>query len=203
MVAETRSAKPVPPGVIADLKVVVGASGYLEDPTDVAPYCRSWRDDWVGNVPLVLRPQTTPQVAEIVRLCAANGVAIIPQGGNTGLTGAGQPHADLSEVIVSTSRLDQIRSIDPLNDTITVEAGVVLKQIQDAADATDRLFPLSLGAEGSCQIGGNISTNAGGVQVLALRQCPCAGARARGGLARWPHLGWSCAACARTTPATT
>ena len=166
MVAKMRSVKPVPPGVIADLKAVVGASGYLDDPTDVAPYCRSWRDDWVGNVPLVLRPQTTPQVAEIVRLCAAAGVAIIPQGGNTGLTGAGQPHADLSEVIVSTSRLDQIRSIDPLNDTITVEAGVVLKQIQDAADATDRLFPLSLGAEGSCQIGGNISTNAGGVQVL-------------------------------------
>jgi FAD/FMN-containing dehydrogenase len=105
-------------------------------------------------------------VAVIVRICAAAGVAIVPQGGNTGLTGAAQPHPDMSEVIVATSRLNKIRAVDTVNDTITVEAGVVLKAIQDAADRADRLFPLSLGAEGSCQIGGNIATNAGGVQVL-------------------------------------
>jgi FAD/FMN-containing dehydrogenase len=105
-------------------------------------------------------------VADIVRVCATAGVAIVPQGGNTGLTGAGQPHADMSEVIVSTSRMDRIRAIDPLNDTITVEAGVILKRLQAAAEQADRFFPLSLGAEGSCQIGGNISTNAGGIQVL-------------------------------------
>jgi FAD/FMN-containing dehydrogenase len=164
--AEGRSAKVVPPHVIAHLKTAVGISGYLEDPADVAAYCQSWRDGWVGKVPLVLRPQTTEQVAEIVRVCAAANVPITPQGGNTGLTGAGQPHADMSEVIVSTSRLNRIRGIDPLNYTITVEAGAVLKQVQIAASEADRLFPLSLGAEGSCQIGGNISTNAGGIQVL-------------------------------------
>src|SRR6185312_277809 len=106
------------------------------------------------------------EVAAIVRTCAEAKVAIVPQGGNTGLTGASQPHDDMSEVIVSTSRLNKVRALDPINDTITVDAGVVLKDIQDAADRADRLFPLSLGAEGSCQIGGNISTNAGGVQVL-------------------------------------
>ena len=142
------------------------AAGYLDAPADVAPYCKSWRDDWVGRVPIVLRPKSTEEVAGIVRICAAAGVAIVPQGGNTGLTGAAQPHPDMSEVIVSTSRLNKIRAVDTVNDTITVEAGVVLKAIQDAADRADRLFPLSLGAEGSCQIGGNISTNAGGVQVL-------------------------------------
>ena len=114
----------------------------------------------------MLRPQSTAEVAGIVRICAEAGVGIVPQGGNTGLTGGSQPHADMSEIIVSTSRMNRIRAIDTVNDTITVEAGVVLKEIQNAADRADRLFPLSLGAEGSCQIGGNISTNAGGVNVL-------------------------------------
>src|SRR5262245_45614219 len=166
MTASTPRAKPVPPEVIARLKSAAGPAGYLDDPHDMAPYCKSWRDDWIGSVPLVLRPGTTEEVAEIVRVCAAANVAIIPQGGNTGLTGAAQPHADLSEVILSTSRINRIRAIDTMNDTITVDAGVVLKQIQMAAEQVDRFFPLSLGAEGSCQIGGNISTNAGGIQVL-------------------------------------
>jgi FAD/FMN-containing dehydrogenase len=148
------------------LKAGVGRAGYLDDPADMAPYCTSWRDNWVGRVPLVLRPQSTQEVAAIVQICAEHGIAIVPQGGNTGLTGAAQPHEDMSEVILSTSRLKRVRAIDTVNDTITVEAGVVLKEIQTAADRADRLFPLSLGAEGSCQIGGNISTNAGGVQVL-------------------------------------
>jgi FAD/FMN-containing dehydrogenase len=132
----------------------------------MAPYCVSFRDGWEGKVPLVLRPSTTEEVAGLVRICAEAGIGVVPQGGNTGLTGAGQPHADMSEVILSTQRLKRIRTIDTINDTITVEAGVVLKEIQAAADRADRLFPLSLGAEGSCQIGGNISTNAGGVSVL-------------------------------------
>jgi FAD/FMN-containing dehydrogenase len=166
MTAMQRATRPVPPEVVERLKAVVGASGFLDDPADMAPYCRSWRDDWVGHVPIVLRPKSTDEVAALVRICAEAGVGIVPQGGNTGLTGGGQPHPDLSEVIVSTSRLNRIRSLDTVNDTITVEAGVVLKAIQEAADAAGRLFPLSLGAEGSCQIGGNISTNAGGVQVL-------------------------------------
>src|SRR5262245_44402346 len=103
--------KPVPALVIERLKAVVGAAGYLETAADVAPYCRSWRDDWQGQVPLVLRPTSSEQVAEIVRVCAQAGVAIIPQGGNTGLTGAAQPHADLSEVIVSMARMNRIRGI--------------------------------------------------------------------------------------------
>jgi FAD/FMN-containing dehydrogenase len=166
MTAIARAGRPVPAEVVERLKAVVGASGYLDDPADVAPYCKSWRDDWIGRVPIVLRPRSTEEVAEVVKICAEAGVAIVPQGGNTGLTGAGQPHPDMSEVIVSTSRLNRIRAIDTVNETIIVEAGVVLKAIQEAADRADRLFPLSLGAEGSCQIGGNIATNAGGVQVL-------------------------------------
>jgi FAD/FMN-containing dehydrogenase len=157
---------PVSAEAIERLKAVVGQAGYLDDPMDIAPYCTSWRDNWVGRVPLVLRPQSTAEVASIVGICADRGIGIVPQGGNTGLTGGSQPHDDMSEVIVSTSRLKRIRGIDTVDDTITVEAGVVLKEIQSAADRADRLFPLSLGAEGSCQIGGNISTNAGGVQVL-------------------------------------
>jgi FAD/FMN-containing dehydrogenase len=166
MTAIARAGRPVPAEVVERLKAVVGVAGYLDDPTDVAPYCKSWRDDWVGRVPIVLRPKSTEEVAAVVKICADAGVAIVPQGGNTGLTGGGQPHSDMSEVIVATSRLNRIRAVDTVNETITVEAGVVLKSIQEAADRADRLFPLSLGAEGSCQIGGNIATNAGGVQVL-------------------------------------
>jgi len=160
------AAKPVPPELIERLKAAVGRAGTVDDPADMAPYCRSFRDDWEGRVALVLRPQSTAEVASIVRICAEAGVGIVPQGGNTGLTGGSVPHADMSEIVVSTSRLNRIRATDTVNDTITVEAGVVLKAIQAAADRADRLFPLSLGAEGSCQIGGNISTNAGGVNVL-------------------------------------
>jgi FAD/FMN-containing dehydrogenase len=166
MKAALRAAQPVPGEVVERLKEAVGRAGYLDDPADIAPFCKSWRDDWVGNVPIVLRPASTDEVARIVRICAEGRVAIVPQGGNTGLTGASQPHADMSEVIVSTARMNKVRNVDTVNDTMTVEAGVILKEIQNAADRVDRLFPLSLGAEGSCQIGGNISTNAGGVQVL-------------------------------------
>jgi FAD/FMN-containing dehydrogenase len=157
---------PVPADVISRLKAVVGRDGYLDDPADIAPYCQGWRDDWKGNVPLLLRPSSTAEVAALVQICAETGTPIVPQGGNTGLTGASQPHADMSEVIISTSRMRQVREIDTLNDTITVEAGLVLAEIQRIAADHNRLFPLSLGAEGSCQIGGNISTNAGGIQVL-------------------------------------
>src|SRR5262249_35889918 len=166
MRSTSRPTVPVAREVVERLKSVVGRAGYLDDPADIAPFCKSWRDGWIGRVPIVLRPQTTEQVAAIVRICAQMRVGVVPQGGNTGLTGGGQPHCDLSEVIVSTSRMNRIRAIDTINDTMTVEAGVVLKQIQHAASCSQRLFPLSLGAQGSCQIGGNISTNAGGVQVL-------------------------------------
>ncbi len=157
---------PVPGPVLDRLKALVGPSGYIEGDADTLPYRTSWRYSRVGRTPLVLRPASTEETAAIVRLCAAANVAIVPQGGNTGLTFAGQPGDDMSEVVVSTQRLRRIREIDTANDTITVDAGVVLQAIQEAAANANRLFPLSLGAQGSCQIGGNISTNAGGVQVL-------------------------------------
>jgi FAD/FMN-containing dehydrogenase len=156
----------IAPETLTRIKTVVGPAGFLDQPGDVAPYCQSWRDDWKGSVSLVVRPASTEQVAAVVRICAETGTPIVPQGGNTGLTGASQPHADNSEIILSTARMKAVRAIDLANDTVTVEAGVVLAEIQRLAAKHDRLFPLSLGAEGSCQIGGNISTNAGGTQVL-------------------------------------
>lgn len=158
--------KAVSPEVIQRLKAAAGPGGYLDQPDDVAPYCKSWRGNWIGRSPLLLRPKTTEEMAAIVRICAETGTPIVPQGGNTGLTYGGQPGHGNNEVIVSTMRMKAIRGIDTENDSITVEAGVVLQEIQRAAAEANRLFPLSLGAEGTCQIGGNISTNAGGIQVL-------------------------------------
>ena len=166
MTSHSRAARPVEASVVERLKALLGPAGYLDDPADIAPHCRSWRDDWEGKVPLVLRPASTAEVAACVALCAETRTAIVPQGGNTGLTGASQPNTDMSEIVLSTSRLRQVREINLLNDTITVEAGVVLAEIQRIAADSNRLFPLSLGAEGSCQIGGNLSTNAGGTQVI-------------------------------------
>ncbi|NQX79310.1 MAG: FAD-binding oxidoreductase, partial [Hyphomicrobiaceae bacterium] len=166
MIVPSYTANPIDSNAIALLKSIVGPAGYLDQENDKLPYCTSWRDDFIGSVPLVLRPQSTEEVADIVKLCAKIGIAIIPQGGNTGLTGGCQPRSGMGEIILSTSRLNKVRDIDTENDTVTVEAGVVLQQIQQIAGDHNRLFPLSLGAEGSCQIGGNLSTNAGGTQVL-------------------------------------
>ena len=158
--------KPVSAEVIERLIAIVGPQGFLDARADVEPYCKSWRDDWTGDVAIVLRPKSTAEVAALVKVCAETGTRIVPQGGNTGLTGASQPNADRSEVIISTVRMKQVRAIDLANETVTVEAGVILAEIQRLAAEHNRLFPLSLGAEGSCQIGGNISTNAGGTQVI-------------------------------------
>jgi FAD/FMN-containing dehydrogenase len=160
------SGQPVPGDVLDRLKGLVGPAGYVEGWEDTAAHSRPWRGKWEGRTPLVLRPKSTEEVAAIVKLCAETRTPIVPQGGNTGVTYGGLPSADMSEVVVSTARMRRVRDLDILNDTMTVEAGVVLKEIQTAAANADRLFPLSLGAEGSCQIGGNISTNAGGIQVL-------------------------------------
>ncbi|MHA1530189.1 MAG: FAD-binding oxidoreductase [Alphaproteobacteria bacterium] len=151
---------------LSRLREAAGPRGYIDDPEAIVPYCTPFRDGWIGKTPLVLRPDTTEGVAALVRICAETGTPIVPQGGNTGMTGAGLPHPGGDEVILSTGRLTRIRDIDPLNDTMTVEAGVVLADIRSAADGVDRLFPLSLGAQGSCQIGGNLSTNAGGIHVV-------------------------------------
>ncbi|MGM0583527.1 MAG: FAD-binding oxidoreductase [Pseudomonadota bacterium] len=157
---------PVAPEIVERLKAALGPKGWLETPEDTTPYCTAWREGWTGRVPLVMRPASTAQVAEVVRICAETRTPIVPQSGNTGLTGGGQPHDTGDEVLLSLDRMTKVRAVDPLNDSITVEAGVTLRQVQEAAAEHDRLFPLSLAAEGSCGIGGNLSTNAGGVNVL-------------------------------------
>jgi FAD/FMN-containing dehydrogenase len=151
---------------IAALAGVVGEVNVLTAEADTAPYFSDWRKQYRAGAECVVRPASTAEVAEVVRQCAQAGVAIVPQGGNTGLSGGSVPTGTRREIVLALSRLNRIRAIDPLNDTITVEAGCVLANIQRAADEAGRYFPLSLGAEGSCQIGGNLSTNAGGVNVL-------------------------------------
>ncbi len=148
------------------LAEIVGGANVLTSANDTAGYFRDWRRQYAGTAECVVRPGSTSEVSKIVALCAREGVAIVPQGGNTGLCGGSVPTGKQREIVVSLSRMNRVREIDPLNDTITVEAGCVLAAVQQAADEAGRLFPLSLAAEGSCQIGGNLSTNAGGVNVL-------------------------------------
>jgi FAD/FMN-containing dehydrogenase len=145
------------------LKALVGEGGWSDDPDRLHAKLVEWRERWVGNTPLLLLPRSTDEVAAIVRLCAETGTAIVPQGGNTGLVGGQIPHG---EVLLSTERLNRIREVAPDDDVIVVEAGVTLLQTQEAAAAAGRFFPLSLAAEGTATIGGNISTNAGGTAVL-------------------------------------
>jgi len=162
-----QNAAPSPSEIVARFAEIIGANHVLTDPDAVHPYCVEWRDLFLGKTPAVLRPGSAEDIARILRLANELGVAIIPQGGNTGLVAGQIPDETGTEVVLSLERLDKIRDVDPANDTMTVEAGVVLEKIHEAADAVDRLFPLTLGAQGSCRIGGNISTNAGGTAVLA------------------------------------
>jgi FAD/FMN-containing dehydrogenase len=152
---------------IARLKEILGPKGHLEGAEATARYLVDWRGAYRGPALLVARPATTAEVAACMRVCAEAGIAIVPQGGNTGLVGGSVPRPeDARCVLLSLERMNAIRRLDALDFTIVVEAGCVLKTIQQAAEAADRFFPLSLAAEGSCQIGGNLSTNAGGIQVL-------------------------------------
>ncbi len=137
----------------------------MTDPADIKPAVTEERDLFQGRSPLVLRPGSTTEVAAICKLASEHKIALVPQGGNTGLVGGQTPHN--GEVVVSLRRLDKIRDIDVESNTMTCEAGVVLQIAQQKAADVDRLFPLSLGAEGSCTIGGNLSTNAGGTAALA------------------------------------
>ncbi len=160
------TAEAVPGGVIEALKAAVGTKGWIDDKADKAPYLVDARELYRGQTPLVLRPATTQEVAAIVAICAEAGVGIVPQGGNTGYVGGSVPDEGGAEVLVCLARMNRVRTVDPLDYTITVEAGCILAEVQQAAAAAERLFPLSLAAEGSCQIGGNLSTNAGGTAVL-------------------------------------
>ncbi len=148
------------------LAAIVGGRNVLTGESDTAPYLTDWRRQYRGAAQCVVRPGSTAEVAQVVRHCAEASVAIVPQGGNTGLCGGSVPAGTQKQVVISLSRLNRIRELDALNSTITVEAGCVLADVQRAALQAERLFALSLAAEGSCQIGGNLSTNAGGVNVL-------------------------------------
>src|SRR6476660_8469391 len=159
------AAPPLSPELIARFRNIVGGKYAVTDAADIAPYVTEERELFRGRSPLVLRPGSTAEISAICRLASEQRIALVPQGGNTGLVGGQTPHH--GEVVVSTRRLDKIRDIDTASNTLTCEAGVVLQVAQQRASEVDRLFPLSLGAEGSCTIGGNLSTNAGGTTALA------------------------------------
>lgn len=152
--------------VLQRIERVVGQAGLVRDPALMQSYLTDWRNAYQGQAALVVRPATTEEVAEVVRICHDAQVALVPQGGNTGLNGGSIPDASGSQLVLSLNRMKRIREIDLANETITVEAGVILQHLQDAASQVGRLFPLSLGAEGSCTVGGNLATNAGGTAVL-------------------------------------
>lgn len=151
--------------ILKDLENLLGAGQVLTGEA-AAPFLVDWRNRYQGNALAVVRPATTEEVAGVVRACVKHSVPIVPQGGNTSLCGGATPDDTGTAVVLSLQRMNKVRSIDTDNDTITVEAGCVLQSLQEAARAAGRLFPLSLAAEGSCTIGGNLSTNAGGTQVL-------------------------------------
>jgi len=154
---------PLPAGFLDKLADIVGEAGIITDPADMAPYLEETRGLYEGASPAIVRPANTQEVAAVVKACAQANVAIVPQGGNTGLCGGGVASG---EVIINLARMNKVRAVDPFNYTMTFDAGCILADLQRIAEDNDRLFPLSLGAEGSSQIGGNLSTNAGGTSVL-------------------------------------
>ena len=145
---------------------IVGAAFVLDEPAAMAPYLTDWRGRFTGRARAVLRPRDTHEVALLVQACAQLRVPIVPQGGNTGLVLGSVPDDSGTAVVLSLARLNRIRALDTVNRTVTLDAGVILQTVQEAAAAAQLLFPLSLAAEGSCTIGGNLSTNAGGTAVL-------------------------------------
>uniref|UniRef100_Q47CF1 FAD linked oxidase, C-terminal:FAD linked oxidase, N-terminal n=1 Tax=Dechloromonas aromatica (strain RCB) TaxID=159087 RepID=Q47CF1_DECAR len=145
---------------------IVGTAQVLTDPVELAPFLTDWRGRYRGVAQCVVRPGNTAEVAAVVKACVDAGIPIVPQGGNTSLCGAATPDQAGWAVVISLSRLNRIAAVDAKNNTISVQAGCTLGAVQEAARAADRLFPLALASEGTCQIGGNLSTNAGGVQVL-------------------------------------
>ena len=152
--------------IVDQLKNIVGPSGWTSNASDLEPHLTEWRDIWHGKTLLMVSPESTEMVAEVVRACAKSGTAIVPQGGNTGLCGGAIPDESGQQVLLSLSRMNRIRAISAQDYSLSAEAGCTLASIQTAAEDVDRFFPLSLAAEGSCQIGGNLSTNAGGINVL-------------------------------------
>jgi len=152
--------------LLEKLKKIVGEKGWITDPESLQPFLSEWRDSYHGRTAIMVMPQSTEEVAAIVRACVVDGTPIVPQGGNTGLCGGAIPDDSGEQVLLSLSRMNRIRALSPADYSMVVEAGCVLSDVQAAAAGIDRLFPLSLAAEGSCQIGGNLSTNAGGTNVV-------------------------------------
>jgi len=148
------------------LRAIVGDAGVITSAQDMAPYLCDWRGNLAGAARCVVRPAASVEVAQVVKLCAQDRIPIVPQGGNTGLVGGSVPDSTGDAVVLSLKRMNRIRAVDTANDTLIAEAGCILMDIQQAANDHDRLFPLRLAAEGSCAIGGNLSTNAGGTAVL-------------------------------------
>lgn len=155
--------KPLPPEFLNDIREALDVKSWSDDPQEIAPHLEDWRGNYSGHSKLLLKPANTEDVAKAVSICAKHKIPITPQGGNTGLVNGGLAYG---EVILSLKRMTEIRAIDPLNNSIIVEAGCILENVHAAATGDDRFFPLSLGSQGSCSIGGLISTNAGGVAVL-------------------------------------
>ncbi len=157
---------PVTPAILEGLRAIVGDKGLILDDQGKEPFVRDWRGILIGTAAVVVRPGTTEEVSRVVKLCFDNGIAIVPQGGNTGLMGGATPWPTHSGIVLSLGRMNKVIEVDPVGYSMTVEAGCILQTLQETAASHDRFFPLSLGAQGSCLIGGNLSTNAGGVQVL-------------------------------------
>ena len=148
---------------LTSLKNALDPKAWSENPDELAPHVQDWRGSHTGHTPILFKPSSTEEVTRIVQTCNDAGIAILPQSGNTGLVGGSTPQG---EVLISLKRMNTIRAIDTANESITVDAGVILETVQDKAASVNKLFPLSLGAQGSAMIGGLISTNAGGVHVL-------------------------------------
>jgi FAD/FMN-containing dehydrogenase len=155
------------PELLNRFAAIVGEKNTIRDAAGMAGYMTEWRDIWVGKSPLVMRPGSTEEVSHILKLARETGTAIVPQSGNTGLVGGQIPFESGQELLLSLDRMTNIMDLDAADNTMTVQAGATLKSVQDAADEAERLFPLSLASVGSCRIGGNLSTNAGGLNVLA------------------------------------
>ena len=151
---------------LAGIRALVGGRGWIDSADGMAPHLKEERGNFTGAAAAVVKPGSVEELAAVLRLCHEAGLPVVPQGGNTSLVGASIPYEGFAGIVLSTARLNRIRALDPVNNTIAVDAGCILRTVQQAASDADRLFPLSLGAEGTCQIGGNISTNAGGVGVL-------------------------------------
>jgi FAD/FMN-containing dehydrogenase len=152
--------------LVERLKAIVGERGLVTAEHERKPFETDWRDQYHGRAAAVVKPASTDEVARVVTLLAQEKIAMVPQGGNTSLCGASVPDASGTQVIINLSRMNRVRQVDPDNNTMTVEAGCILETLQGVADQHGRFFPLSLGAQGSCEIGGNLSTNAGGTAVL-------------------------------------